>query len=104
MSSLLIVRTSEDSPRRLKNQEERWVPFQTLLTGRRFVAPLETEVQAIQLYPSRASLAASAMASAAAPVAHFLLLACALPLSVLGAFHSRPGSLGHLATFSPGHW
>src|SRR2546425_8339663 len=84
MSSLPIVHTSEESPRRLKNQEERWVPFQTLLTGRRVVAPLETEIQAIQLSPSRASLAASAMATAFSPVTAFLTCSCPLCLSTLG--------------------
>jgi len=84
MSSLPIVHTSEESPRRLKNQEERWVPFQTLLTGRRFVAPLETEVEAIQLYPYHASLAASAMATAFSPVTAFLTCSCPLCLSTLG--------------------
>jgi len=50
------------------------------LSGRRSVAPLETEVQAIQLSSYRASLAASAMVTAFSPVTAFLT--CSGPLSL----------------------
>ena len=84
MSSLLIVQTSKGSPRRLKNQEERSVPFQTPLTGRWSVAPLETRVQAIQLFPSHAGLAESALATAFSPVSALHTCCCSLCLSTSG--------------------
>lgn len=83
MDSWSIVQASEDSSRRLKNQEERPVPSQTLFSGRRSVAPLETRVQAIQLLPYHTGLAAPALATAFSPVCRFtLMLLFPLPFGI----------------------